>query len=61
MPADLLCRVVLPTGEPCGYQPEGKDRKEQIANLFRHEHSHLTEIKEAAIEAMRLKAIREAQ
>lgn len=37
MPAEILCRVVLPNGEQCGYRPEGKNAKEKLTNLFRHE------------------------
>lgn len=37
MPANPVCRVVLPNGERCGYQPDGKDAKEKLTNLFRHE------------------------
>lgn len=40
MPANPLCRVLV-NGLPCGYQPDGKDQKEKLTNLFRHEREHL--------------------
>ena len=41
MPNPLLCRVVLANGQRCGYEPQGKDSREKIADLFRHEREHL--------------------
>lgn len=37
MPADAICRVILPSGQPCGYAPEGDTAQAKIRLLFTHE------------------------
>lgn len=33
----ILCRVLLPNGERCGYVPQGETAKEKLTDLFKHE------------------------